>query len=217
MQLMLSLQGTSPIEGTTPTYTLSGGSAIIGRAPTTDWYLPDARRILSKTHCRLDRQPNGFTVTDLSTNGVLVNGEQVGYEQSRLLADGDKLKLGDFDLSVSITTGADAAGAEEADAPFPDGPFGGDVADQRSAEASVPAETGNNPACGNDTNGTPSDTQTLLPTDAIVISLVQSFPDLDTAGLAAAIDAAGTQIPEAEWQAFYRRLRAFLQSRHQTA
>jgi hypothetical protein len=46
--------------------------------------------------------------------------------------------------------------------------------------------------------------------DAIVVSLVESFPGLDIATLAQGVDRAGAVIGDREWRAFYDRLQAFL-------
>ena len=53
---------------------LSSGTISIGRGPGNDWVLPDPDRHLSKTHCVLSVENGRYFLTDLSTNGVHVNG-----------------------------------------------------------------------------------------------------------------------------------------------
>lgn len=216
MQLTLSVKETPRLPGVAPTYRLSSGSAIIGRAPRADWCLPDSERILSKTHCRIDGNDNGFVVTDLSTNGVFVNGASVGYEQSHQLTDGDRLRLGDLAVSVAITAAEEQADSDHTAELFPThGPFDDDT-DGGANTASKPTMTTTvdcMPAPGGGAE-TGQSTPVSSPTTAIVMSLVRSFPDLDVSKLALAIDSAGAEISEAEWQAFYLRLRTFLQERY---
>lgn len=212
MQLTLSTEATPRLQGVAPTFALSTGSAVIGRAPRADWCLPDSACIVSKTHCRIDGDAHGFVVTDLSTNGVFVNGAPVGHEQSHRLTDGDRLWLGDLAITVAITTEDDQSGADDSAKLFPaHGPFDNDVAaDQPAVTTSVDSAPA--PASGDAETG--QNTALVPPATAIVMNLVRSFPDLDVGKLALAIDSAGAAISETEWQAFYQRLHTFLQERY---
>lgn len=119
--------------GAIPEKALEAGSMIVGRAAEADWSIPDPERVLSKAHCRIDRKGEGFFLTDLSTNGIRVNGVPVTPGVPSPLADGDRLLLGDAIVGVILENvsakAADAppAVADTAD-PFPDGPFGFDTA-----------------------------------------------------------------------------------------
>ncbi|MFL5560369.1 MAG: FHA domain-containing protein [Gemmatimonadaceae bacterium] len=62
----------------------------IGRDAGCDVVVPSPE--VSRKHAELMPGPSGYTVTDLSTNGVFVNGERVA--QARTLARGDVLRLG---------------------------------------------------------------------------------------------------------------------------
>lgn len=85
-----------------------GQPLTIGRSLENDWVLADPDRVLSKTHCRIDPAPNGFTVTDTSTNGVFINGSAapLGRGQSMALSDGDRIKLGDYEITASMGAAA---------------------------------------------------------------------------------------------------------------
>lgn len=118
--------------GAIPERALEAGSMVVGRASEADWSIPDPDRVLSKAHCRVDLKDQGFFLTDLSTNGVRVNGVPMTPGIPRPLADGDMLLLGDAIVSVTIenalakATHTPPPAADGAD-PFPDGPFGFDA------------------------------------------------------------------------------------------
>jgi pSer/pThr/pTyr-binding forkhead associated (FHA) protein len=67
----------------------------IGRAPQSDVFLDDIT--VSRDHARLERTPNGVSLTDLgSLNGTYVNRQRI---ESVRLADGDELQIGKYRLS----------------------------------------------------------------------------------------------------------------------
>ena len=72
MPLTLSLDGGGGARR--ESRTLSQGTLSIGRAPGNDWVLDDPDRQLSKTHCVIVASGDHYILTDLSTNGVFVNG-----------------------------------------------------------------------------------------------------------------------------------------------
>lgn len=149
MQLRLVLKGperlTTGIPAVVRDRTVETGAVVIGRSADADWVLTDPERIVSKRHCRIERQGGGFFLTDLSTNGVLVNGVPMGREAARMLVDGDMLLLGDAIISVAIETTALAADARGdlaaslplADDPFAEGPFGFDEMAADAVKAAV--------------------------------------------------------------------------------
>ena len=86
------------------TRTVSGGEFSIGRGPDNDWVLADPERGLSKRHCVLAFQAGAWQVADCSTNGTFLNreGEPVGRGQTCDLRDGDRLRLGAYEIEVHI-------------------------------------------------------------------------------------------------------------------
>lgn len=125
MKLKLVLKGPERLMGAQLEKTLENGSLVVGRSPAAGWVLPDPEKIVSKAHCRIDTDFNGFVLTDTSTNGVHVNDEPVGFGPPRLLSDGDVLRLGDAVVVVRIES---AAPSQPVMPPEPaigiDGPFG---------------------------------------------------------------------------------------------
>jgi type VI secretion system protein len=87
------------------TRSLSEGTLSIGRSPGNDWVLADPDRQLSKTHCVIAGGGGHYMLTDLSTNGVFVNGatERMPREGQIELTDGDDFRIGEYVFRVSET------------------------------------------------------------------------------------------------------------------
>jgi predicted component of type VI protein secretion system len=68
-------------------------SMLVGRAIGSDLWIDDPK--ISRKHCRLESRGERWTLTNVSSNGTLVNGELI--EQHRL-HDGDELEIGDARL-----------------------------------------------------------------------------------------------------------------------
>ena len=81
---------------------VNGGS--VGRAPDNDWVLPDSRRVVSGHHFQVQFQGGKYWLVDTSTNGVFVNdAEEPASTTGRVeLRDGDRLRLGEYDILVSV-------------------------------------------------------------------------------------------------------------------
>lgn len=132
MKLTLVLKGPDRLMGAQIEKSMENGSLVIGRSPTADWTLPDPDRVISKAHCRIDKDSGGFVLTDTSTNGVEINNDSVGFGLPRLLSNGDVLKLGDAVVIVRIENSTQAPPPNSAPRQLPtadrpritDGPFG---------------------------------------------------------------------------------------------
>ena len=86
------------------TRTVRGGEFSIGRGSENDWVLPDPERFLSKRHCMLAYRSGSWQIADLSTNGTFLNGEAepIGQAQPRDLRDGDRLRLGAYEIELRV-------------------------------------------------------------------------------------------------------------------
>jgi predicted component of type VI protein secretion system len=86
-------------------YHESGGT--IGRSLQNDWILPDPDRYISGRHATIDYKGGMYYLADTSSNGVYVNNEvePIGKGNPRRLFDGDRLRLGDFEMTVAIDSG----------------------------------------------------------------------------------------------------------------
>ena len=129
MAVKLRLAG-GGLTGASQTKLLERGTLSIGRGPGNDWVLPDPDRHLSKTHCVVSIENGRTILTDVSTNGVHINGaRQATARDSRTeLTDGDDFRLGDYTITVAAADPARASrGAAALDDPFhgPAGPAEG--------------------------------------------------------------------------------------------
>ena len=81
---------------------VNGGA--VGRAPDNDWVLPDTRRVVSGHHFVVQYHGGKYWLDDISTNGVFVNdADDPASESGRVeLHDGDRLRLGDYEILVSV-------------------------------------------------------------------------------------------------------------------
>src|SRR5579871_941675 len=86
----------------TKVFGVHGGT--IGRASDNEWILPDPERYLSGKHARVDFRAGTYILVDTSSNGTYVNGAQVplGKYHDYQLKDGDYLRIGEYELLVSI-------------------------------------------------------------------------------------------------------------------
>jgi type VI secretion system protein len=94
----------------------------IGRAPGNSLVLPDTENFISKEHCRITAQAGVYQIVDRSSNGTYINfaGEPLGRERRASLNDGDRLRIGDYDVLVQIV--ADQAALPDRAMPPPAAP-----------------------------------------------------------------------------------------------
>jgi type VI secretion system protein len=101
-------------EHSTKVFGVHGGS--LGRSTANDWILPDPERYLSGKHARVDFRAGNYILVDTSSNGTYVNGAQVplGKYHDYVLKDGDYVRLGEYELLVSIDKSNDFPPEESA-------------------------------------------------------------------------------------------------------
>ncbi len=90
--------------GTLATKVFGVHGGTMGRATDNEWILPDPERYLSGKHARIDFRAGAYVLVDTSSNGTYVNGAQVplGKYHDYVLKDGDYIRLGEYELLVSI-------------------------------------------------------------------------------------------------------------------
>ena len=76
----------------------------IGRSQDNDWVLPDPDRYVSSHHAKVAFRTGKWVLEDTSTNGTFINGSDTpaSIEGPYTLQDGDRLRLGDYEILVSI-------------------------------------------------------------------------------------------------------------------
>jgi type VI secretion system protein len=105
---------------------VNGGS--VGRAPDNDWVLPDSKRVVSGHHFVVQYHGGKYWLSDTSTNGVFVNDadDPVSVQGRYELRDGDRLRVGDYAIVVSVDSRIDFLPASS-DAHSADKHMGGDI------------------------------------------------------------------------------------------
>lgn len=79
------------------------GRRVIGRSRDCDWQIDDNERRVSKLHCTLSRDGEGFTILDQSANGTLVDGRLLLEGESARLRDGSQIDIGGQVFQVAIS------------------------------------------------------------------------------------------------------------------
>ena len=76
----------------------------IGRSLESDWVLPDGQRYVSSRHASIDYRSGSYYIVDTSTNGVFVNESEqaVGRGNPQRLFPGDRIRFGEYEISVEI-------------------------------------------------------------------------------------------------------------------
>src|SRR6202020_2201243 len=102
--------------GPLATKVFGGHGGTIGRGTDNEWILPDPERYLSGKHARVDFRAGAYILVDTSSNGTYVNGAQVplGKYHDYPLKDGDYVRLGEYELLVSIDQSNDFPPEESA-------------------------------------------------------------------------------------------------------
>ena len=93
------------------TVSLAQSSVTIGRAKDNDIVLEDDKRVISHHHAVIDFHDPDYFLTDISTNGVLVNDavQPLGKGNRIRLNDDDKLYIGDYTVVVNFSQKAEVA------------------------------------------------------------------------------------------------------------
>ena len=106
------------------TRNVAGGEFSVGRGPGVDWVLPDPERLLSKRHFAVAFRAGVWQLADTSTNGTFLNreGDPIGAGDVRSLRDGDRLRLGPYEIEVRLVEEAARPAARAGSSPFAD-PF----------------------------------------------------------------------------------------------
>jgi type VI secretion system protein ImpI len=109
------------------TRNVSGGEYSVGRGPGVDWILPDPERLLSKRHFALAFRGGVWQLADTSTNGTFINREEnaIGAGDIRSVRDGDRVRVGAYEIEMRLTEDAVARPGGAGSSPFND-PFGMD-------------------------------------------------------------------------------------------
>jgi len=89
------------------TFGVNGGR--IGRHDSNDWVLHDPERYVSGQHAEIEHRGGAWWLRDLSTNGTFVNDsdEALGQNRAHQLSNGDRIRIGEYEIEVEISGGND--------------------------------------------------------------------------------------------------------------
>ncbi len=115
MTLVLTLER-APHPQAVRQMTLETGELVIGRGGDADWRIDDPDLFVSRAHCRIVGRPGAYVVTDTSSGGLYVDEARnpLGSGNSLTLADGMRLRFGDFVVKVALADERAALRAPEA-------------------------------------------------------------------------------------------------------
>ncbi|WP_334184948.1 type VI secretion system-associated FHA domain protein TagH [Novosphingobium sp.] len=114
LRLSILNAGSATLDNGTPVeFCLDRRGALIGRSPSCDWSLPDARNHISSRHCEIRFQDARYVLSDISMNGTFLNDRPDRLIQPQALNDGDLLTIGHYRIRVGLSQGfaAPLAGA----------------------------------------------------------------------------------------------------------
>lgn len=120
---VISYKRQPPVSPMSMSFDREGGT--IGRLPEPQntFHLPDPDKYISRKHAVIRYENGCYYLTDTSAAGTFfTNKNMTVHQDSTQLADGDRLRIGDYELIVSIT-------ANEDDSPFFDFNQDGGVSD----------------------------------------------------------------------------------------
>jgi predicted component of type VI protein secretion system len=95
--------------GEHPRWTFGVNGGRIGRHDSNDWVLRDTDRYVSGRHAEIEHRGGTWWVRDLSTNGTFINDsdDALGPQRVHRLENGDRIRIGEYDIEVEISGGND--------------------------------------------------------------------------------------------------------------
>jgi len=90
--------------GADSTRVIGAQGGAIGRALDNDWVLPDPEKFVSSHHAQILCRGGTYALKDTSTNGTFINGspQPVGNGMEQQLANGDRIQIGDYEITVAL-------------------------------------------------------------------------------------------------------------------
>lgn len=79
------------------------GRRTLGRSADCDWQVPEEYRSISKLHCTIERDRDGFFLRDQSANGSRVDGVVIHEGETARLSDNSQLDIGDLSFTIRIS------------------------------------------------------------------------------------------------------------------
>lgn len=89
----------------------TGKNLQIGRSASMDWCLPDPQRHISAHHFDITFRDGHYYLTDVSTNGVFLEGQRHRIEGAHQLKSGERFQVGHYFIGVALGDAATRAPA----------------------------------------------------------------------------------------------------------
>ena len=103
MTLTLRIENYDSLPDGGPTSaTVTGQGLTVGRSTAMDWTLPDPQRHISGHHFSITFQDNAYWLTDMSTNGVFLDGQRHRIDGPHRIMPGDRFQVGHYFIGVSL-------------------------------------------------------------------------------------------------------------------
>ncbi|WP_342077281.1 type VI secretion system-associated FHA domain protein TagH [Yoonia sp. SS1-5] len=106
-------------DGGPTTTTVTQQGLTVGRSTAMDWTLPDPQKHISSHHFDIAYKDGAYWLTDVSTNGVFLDGQRHRLEGAHMIRQGDRFQVGHYFIGVSLGAGAAAAAPGETPATPP--------------------------------------------------------------------------------------------------
>ncbi len=104
MTLTLTIEGARHLDNGSPAeLVLNRRGAIVGRAATCDWALPDPTRYISSRHFEIRFDNGSYVLTDCSTNGTMLATTGERLASPHCIADGDRFHVGSYVIAARLT------------------------------------------------------------------------------------------------------------------
>ncbi|HEU0044665.1 type VI secretion system-associated FHA domain protein TagH [Sphingomonas sp.] len=132
MTLTLTIRNVDRLDNGMPCeFVLNRRGAMIGRAATCDWSLPDPRNYISSRHGEIVYRDGFYLFNDISTNGTFLNGDGERMTDPHRIEHGDLFLVGHYEVVASLSGEAAAAverhDAQQASAAHEQGGWGWDA------------------------------------------------------------------------------------------
>lgn len=111
MELVLEVVSTEKhLMGAKARHVFYPAGGVIGRSSECDWVIPDQTRHMSGRHAIISCESGQFFITDISTNGIYLNGvEALEKNRATPINDGDRLLMGQIHFQIQVNMEAEQA------------------------------------------------------------------------------------------------------------
>ncbi|WP_420382723.1 type VI secretion system-associated FHA domain protein TagH [Novosphingobium sp.] len=118
MPLTLTIRNVGQLaNGSALSLVLDRRGAIIGRAATSDWCLPDPTLHVSSRHCEVRFSGDVYELVDHSTNGTFLYGQANRLSAPHVVRSGDVFVVGQYEVAAALDEASATAAAQRNAAP----------------------------------------------------------------------------------------------------